>query len=539
MKSHLPCPDCNSTDALTDYGDHSYCFSCGSRRSGEGEYTKVEVDKKKPPVIPRAYLTFETLKKRSILKEVCEVFGYGLTPESSTVGLTQCAPYYDPKDNTLVAQKLRYPDKSFRWLGSPKEAGLFGQHLYGSHGGERLVITEGEIDCLTIYQCVTKGTAVVSLKDGASGVERDLQNNIQFINKYKEIVLAFDNDKPGKEAVEKALRILPMGKVSIFRYPNETIKDANDILKELGVTAVTEGIYKSIAYRPDGIINADTLWENLKKPIVQGLSYPWPTLSDITYGIRENEMYIFGAGTGMGKTEFFKEIEAHLVVQHEATVGIIHLEESLEDTTIGLMNKYSSKLFHIPGSGFTEDEKFEAFKKTAGTGRVFIYDSFGATDYETIKENIRYMVSGCNCRFIFLDHLTALTDGLDEKANVNQAMKRIMSGLASLIREYKFTLFAISHLRKPEGKPHEEGGRVHLDDLYGSAAIKQWANFVFGLERNQQAEEELERHTTILRCLKDRYTGRSTGKLVKILYDQDTGRLIDTAGFTPAEGTPF
>lgn len=219
-------------------------------------------------------------------------------------------------------------------------------------------------------------------------------------------------------------------------------------------------------------------------------------------------MIVFGAGTGMGKTEFFKEIETHLLVEHKQRIGIIHLEEQTRETVLGLMSKHSSIKFHLPTSEYTQEQKRKAFDETIGTDRVFIYDSFGTTDLETIKNTIRYMVKGKDCKFIFLDHITALGDGLEDGNNVNQYMRKVVSELANLTRELDFTLFTISHLRKPDNKkPHEEGGRVHLDDLYGAAALKQWSSYVFGLERNQQATDENERHTTTLRCLKDRYTG--------------------------------
>ena len=138
------------------------------------------------------------------------------------------------------------------------------------------------------------------------------------------------------------------------------------------------------------------------------------------------------------------------------------------------------------------------------------------------------MVKGKDCKFVFLDHITALGDGLEDGNNVNQYMRKVVSELSKLTRELDFTLFTISHLRKTDGKkPHEEGGRVHLDDLYGAAALKQWASYVFGLERNQQATDETVRHTTTLRCLKDRYTGLAAGQTVKIKYNKDTGRLIE------------
>ena len=136
------------------------------------------------------------------------------------------------------------------------------------------------------------------------------------------------------------------------------------------------------------------------------------------------------------------------------------------------------------------------------------------------------MVKGKDCKYVFLDHITALGDGLEDGNNVNQYMRKVVSELANITRELDFTLFTISHLRKSDGKkPHEEGGRVHLDDLYGAAALKQWASYVFGLERNQQAVDEEERHTTTLRCLKDRYTGLAAGQTVSIKYEKNTGRL--------------
>ena len=199
-----------------------------------------------------------------------------------------------------------------------------------------------------------------------------------------------------------------------------------------------------------------------------------------------------------------------------------------KDTILGLMSKHSSIKFHIPTAEYTEQQKRKAFDETIGTDRVFIYDSFGTTDLDTIKGVIRYMVKGKDCKYVFLDHITALGDGLEDGNNVNQYMRKVVSELAMLTRELDFTLFTISHLRKTDGKkPHEEGGRVHLDDLYGAAALKQWASYVFGLERNQQAQDETVRNTTILRCLKDRYTGLAVGKTIKIKYNKDTGRLVE------------
>jgi twinkle protein len=49
---------------------------------------------------------------------------------------------------------------------------------------------------------------------------------------------------------------------------------------------------------------------------------------------------------------------------------------------------------------------------------------------------------------------------------------------------------------------------------------------VIALERNQQAEDELEARTTRLRILKSRYTG-DVGLATSLVYDKDTGRLSE------------
>lgn len=61
----------------------------------------------------------------------------------------------------------------------------------------------------------------------------------------------------------------------------------------------------------------------------------------------------------------------------------------------------------------------------------------------------------------------------------------------------------------------------------GSRSIGFWCHFMFGLERNQQAEDEEERQTTVFRVLKDRVSGQATGKTFLFGYDHSAGRLID------------
>lgn len=516
--THQPCPKCGSSDALMINDDGSTkCFSCGEF-TPSSDYSPQREAKD----IPKDFIKGRSkdIEDRNLRQETCKKYKYNVgTYKGKEVHI---ATYRDLEGNP-VFQKIRFVEnKEFMTIGKFKPL-LYGMHLFKGNT-KKLIITEGEIDCLSVSQ-VVNGYPVVSVPNGANNAKQAIKENLEWLERFEEIVICFDMDKVGQEAAKECAAILSLGKVKIMSLP---LKDPNEMLKEGRYEELYKATWNALEYRPDGIVSGEGLWEEIDKPVTYGLSYPFPRLTELTYGIRTSELIVFGAGTGMGKTEFFKEIEAHLLLEHKQNIGIIHLEEQTKDTVLGLMSKHSSIKFHLPTAEYTDEQKRKAFDETIGTNKVFIYDSFGTTDLDTIKNTIRYMVKGKDCKYVFLDHITALGDGLEDGNNVNQYMRKVVSELANITRELDFTLFTISHLRKSDGKkPHEEGGRVHLDDLYGAAALKQWASYVFGLERNQQAEDETVRHTTTLRCLKDRYTGLAAGQTVKIKYNKDTGRLIE------------
>ena len=114
-----------------------------------------------------------------------------------------------------------------------------------------------------------------------------------------------------------------------------------------------------------------------------------------------------------------------------------------------------------------------------------------------------------------------------------------MADLAGLSQELGIIIHFISHLATPEGKPHEEGGRVFVRHFKGSRAIGFWSHLMIGLERDQQSEDAVVASTTVLRILKDRY-GTSAGFVMGLRYDFDTGLLHEAPLPDPkGKGNPF
>jgi len=119
-----------------------------------------------------------------------------------------------------------------------------------------------------------------------------------------------------------------------------------------------------------------------------------------------------------------------------------------------------------------------------------------------------------------------MLSGMDT-GNERQAIDRLMTHLREFVEEVGVGIVLISHIRRTEGdKGAEEGGRVSLNVLRGSHSIGQISDIVIALERNNQEEDEMERNTTTVRVLKNRWNGK-TGVACRLLYDGDTMSYVE------------
>lgn len=504
---HEPCPKCGSRDNLARYSDGSaYCFGCEHHEKSGSEPGTPSPTK---PAGASSFVDGEirALSKRGISEETCRFWNYRIGNGKQIANYT--------RDGKVVAQKLRTKDKKFSVVGEGKSLPLYGQWLWGSTRGKRVVVTEGEIDALTVSQLMNNKWPVVSVPNGAQGAAKVFAREIEWLETFDEVVIAFDMDEPGQAAAAECAALLTPGKAKIAHLPD---KDANLCLTNGRGKELIQALWEAKPFRPDGVVDVDDIAEEASKPIEFGTPWPWEKLTAATYGIRPREVYGFGAGTGIGKSDVFKEIALHLIgLGHK--VGIVALEENPAHTLKVLAGKSINKRLHVPNHGVA---KAEVDKAVAGlSGKVFFYNHFGAADYETIKNKIRFMVQSLGCRFIFLDHLTALAASIED--DERKAIDKIMADLSSLAQQLDCSIFYVSHLTTPEGKPHEEGGRVLEKHFRGSRAIAYWSHFLFGLERDKQDTSGI----TTFRVLKDRYTGDSAGLTFGLCYDRETGRVSD------------
>lgn len=523
------CDECGSSDANCIYSDgHTHCFSCNHHSGGSGSLTTSKRSRRLLGLVDGDYYP---LPKRRLTEETCRKWNYQVGEHKGHK--VQVANYVD-KDQNLVAQKLRNKNKEFIWTGKSGKSMPFGYQLWKAEG-KMLVVTEGEIDAMSVSQVQDHKWPVVSISGGAAKEEgvakviKEIEKHIDFFLGWEKVIFMFDNDDPGRVSAKAAAATLPPGKAFIASLP---LKDANAMLVEGRGSEIIKAIWDAKEYRPDHIVNLSELTEEIKKPITWGLEWPWARMTELTYGRRRSEIHTFGAGPGVGKTDFFLEQISKNASQLHIPSGVIMLETPVAEVGKRLAGKVAGKLFHIPETEY-EPEELDAALLELGK-QVYMYDSFGSTEWHNIKNIIYHYVQGLGIRDIWLDHLTAIKI---KGSNSMETLETIMSDLGGMVKQLDFTLYLVSHLHRPFGnqKPYSEGGPVKLESLHGSSALEKWSSYVWGLERNMMSEDPIIKNQLRVRCLKDRYTGRSTGQSMYLDYDPDTGLMHETDEYVTEE----
>ena len=504
---HLPCENCGSSDANSLYTDgHTFCFSCNSY--GHTEEDVVHTHNKMSSTTLQGVAT--RLQKRNISEKVCQQ--YKIYRDGDQLRFH----YYD-ESGTLIGCKIRTKDKDFRYEGQPATC-LFGQHLFPATG-KRVVITEGELDAASCQEAMP-GWQMVSLPSGAAAARKSIQRAIPWLQGYEEVVLFFDNDEAGRKAAEDAAGVLPPSKCKIARL--EAYKDASDALQANDSEAIRRAIWDAKPYRPDGIVDGKSLLDLVTTPTLPAdHDYPFQGIQSKLHGIRFGELVTITAGSGIGKSSFCRELATNLLRNGER-VGYLALEESNRRTALGLMSAAVGKSLHI--GEHDRSTLTQAYQDTLANWNLFLFDGFGSFDPDLIYNRIEYLATGLDTRVIFLDHLSILLSGLDgdERRMIDTTMTR----LRSLVERTGVAMFLVSHLRRTSSdQNHEEGARVTLGQLRGSAAIAQLSDGVIALERNQQSASG--GGDTTVRILKNRYSGE-VGVACRLNYDLNTCKFNET-----------
>jgi len=404
--------------------------------------------------------------------------------------------------------KIRSLDKKdFRWEGESK-AGVFGLDKFAAGAHKSIVITEGELDALSLYQILR--IPCVSVRSAASAAN-DVSAVRSSLNDYEKIYLGFDNDPAGEAATAAVARLFDYNKLYHLKYSNR--KDANEYLQHGEGDELLNLFYNAKHYLPSSIISSFSDFEKVlseEKP--KGVPYPFPTLTKMTYGIRTGETVLLKAPEKVGKTAIMHAIEHQLLKETDANVGAIYIEEPRQRHLQSIAGLEIGKPAHLPDSGVDDEEVLTALREVVGRDdRLYIYNHFGTSDPDVILDTIRFLVTACNCRYILFDHISMAVTGLAGERDERRALEYLASRLEMMVKELNFALIMVTHVND-------------LGQSRGSHYLTKLADITIHADRDTMCVDDKERRTIKLSIPYNRFCS-ATGAAGSIVFDETTYML--------------
>lgn len=523
-RTHLDCPHCRHRGCFTEYGDgSSYCFSCGKATNPEGQEYNSDEDTDSyrypsgspDPSILANLPTLDYRESKGRKLTLGTITRYQIGVNGSDVYF----PYY--KEGQLVGVKVKHAPGSevpYTYLGDKTYATLFGQQTAITQ--KAILITEGEIDAASAYQMLEGRMGCVSIPFGAPSAIRYIKRELEWLETFDKVYICFDQDEPGRKAAAAAMELLEPGKAYNIVLP---CKDANEFLTK-GLTGFFQYVYSAQGRKIEGIWDGQALkqaalerWRNEDDRI--GVSTGWKGLDNLIGGFRPGEVIVLAAGTGQGKSSWARMLAFNLM---EAGHRVFYTP--LEDDAITTVLNMASILhkFNFIKKGGRESELSDCLDWVVE--HLTVSDKVG---YMTVDEYItqaRYANRVRRCRFLILDHLTAMVDGSGDETRL---MGQIMNGLRQVAREFSLTVIAISHISRDKDDPDQT--EPTLTRLKWASSIEQVADFVLGISRPRNT------NLVTFNTLKASRTWAKYGRFL-LTYDTETMRMVDYEETQPTKG---
>lgn len=511
-----------SSDAFAiDTNGDGYCFRNGCKTPykknfiEKGEIDDLEIiEDVKELEEPKGKITFKHIPLRGISLRTMEFYDLKTkliddTPFETGFFYPELKKYKFRRHGENIAKRDRFHTDS--GLSSP---GLWGKDRFDTGSKDSVTICEGHFDAPSVYEMVGGITAAVSVNSSSSAL-RDITQDREWVNSFKKIIILFDNDGPGEEAVKQVVTsgLFDYNKLYICKLSKH--KDANDYLISGDVEDFRKVWKNSRRYTPDNIISTFSEIERALEESQEDLlaEYPWKFLNDNLYGIHKGDFIVFKGDEGIGKTETFRAIEHFTLKTTGVPIGIIHLEEDNATTIKGLVGYELNIPATLPDSGLTKEDILKGYRNLVkdDEGRVHIYSSFETEDETIFLDNVRFLASAAGCKLILLDHITWLATGMDNE-DERKKLDRLSQKLKLLAKELKIAIIIISHTND-DGKTR------------GSRNISKAANTVIHLSRDKLHLDPLQRNILNFDIEKARLGGKSGPSVGKAIFNNITGKL--------------
>lgn len=509
---------------------------------------------------------FVANKERNLRKETLERFGVR-AGVSETDGKTVEAwyyPSYNQKGKIVGYSKqdiTKTKDEPYYWstIGSVSIGNkLFGQETMEGVKRKRvnLVVTEGQTDCLSVFQALVDSVAgtkyegieplVVSIPMGTSNAVEAILHNETYVKSHESLTMFFDDDcctpaeakkgiVKGHEAREAVASALVGNGMSLFTVTAENNnKDASDYLQKDQSAELAKLVqWNKRMYSAQKIASASSItFEELISKRAEGVKIrSFPELMNKVKGLRKRELTLLTSGSGCGKSTVCSIFAADLI-EAEQKVGLIFLEETKVETMQRMVahklkvnfNKFKSE----PLSVAKEEDIRAAYDSIVDQDMAVFLDHFGNLPVSELMSKVKQMHLVNGCDYIIIDHLTLIASGGGRDEDERKVLDQVMTELAAFCASNDLGIIAISHINRggfADNKPPKDADekpywiKVDKSHMRGSAALEQLSWTILGLEN--QIMPDRSRGNVRLTVLKNRAFG-FLGVADEFRLDEDT-----------------
>lgn len=450
-------------------------------------------------------------EKRGIHAETLDAFHVGSTKYGDIA-----FPFY--LDNEIVYYKFRPMSEKGpkEWAAKNTKPILFGMDLCSP--GKPLVITEGQIDALSLHEVGVRN--VVSVPSGCEDF-RWVEYCWDWLEKYDEIILFGDSDDPGKKMVETLIRKLDEARCKVVRqYPltdlGLTCKDANEILIECGAQVLLDTLQQAEQATTRGLLLVSEI-EPVDPTTVPRIMTGIPALDGALGGLAAGELTILTGQMGVGKSTLAGIMVLMALQQDKAVCAYsgeltknrfldwICRQAAGSDYITLKYDPITQKQVPVVPKNVTE-----RIQKWFGS-RFFLFDNnevFEGQELDAILHVFDIAARRYDCKVFLLDNIMS---AIFDTENEYTGQAELISRMDRFAKRYGVHVIIVAHARKLQ-----KGGEMTSDDVSGNSVITKVASNVIQSMRPN------------LKVLKARYEGETC--LIECAYCPDSHRIYQATG---------
>ena len=486
---------------------------------------KPEYKKPQPrPSLPMSERAIAWFKSRGISAATLQALkvteGQEWMPQKNGNANTVQFNYY--RDGELINTKFRTGDKCFKLVSG---AELLPYNIDGIKGCKECIITEGEMDALSFYECGRHD--VVSVPNGANANLDYLDDYIEeYFDDKETIFIASDTDTKGVMLRDELLRRFGAERCRVLEY-GDGCKDANEHLMKYGRESLLKCLADAPEVKVEGVFTVsdfeqslDALFENgWQKGVTIGFAN-----FDRLCSFETKRLCIVTGIPGSGKSEFIDEIAERLNMRYGWRFAYFSPENApLAYHASKLIEKFTGKRFNSKTLTFGE---YKEVKEHLEQDFYFICpsDNFRV---DTILDRAKYLVRRRGIKSLVIDPYNRLESeqgGRSETLYISELLDK----LTNFAQRNDILIILMAH---PTKQPRNKDGVIEAPTLYdisGSANFFNKADFGIVVHRNR-TENTVEVH---VQKVKFRHLGEVGTALFK--YNLNNGRYVPyTAGTEP------